>query len=58
MSKTDAQRTAAIREAIAKVEAEGCVCAWEPYNQHYACSRCEHLEHLWEELLREAEGAQ
>lgn len=51
--KSDAQRIAAIREAIARVEQEPCAC------RHLAtlkCLRCQHLEHLREEL-REAEGA-
>ena len=43
------QRTAAIREAIAMVETDPCLCA-----DTRQCVRCEHLEHLRAEL-REAE---
>lgn len=47
------QRIAAIREAIAKVEEEPCACR---RLATLKCLRCQHLEHLREEL-REAEGA-
>lgn len=46
------QRIAELRESIAMVETDPCLCA-----DTRRCSRCEHLEHLRSELM-EAEGAQ